>query len=181
MEGKFIRSLHANRVEICAVLFFGASLIAAIFLLVYFIRAPFRSPFIVEKKDGAFIIVDRRNMHTSSLPSAYTVQPDKQTLDFFTDTSECRITVERITKSKDETIEQWIHGSRDQLDTLTVTDSRMERLADDGTRVLYTITTEETGMSKIYYEERSAYLFAMRVFGESEACYRDFDIAIKQQ
>lgn len=181
MEGKFIRSLYANRVEIVGVLFFGMTLVAAILLLFYFVRAPLRSPFVVEKKDGAFIIVDQKNNLRSVIPFAYTKQPDEGRLDFFTDTLVCRITVEHIVQAKEETIESWISDAIDQLHALTVLDTTVERLTPDGTRVVYTLLTEETGMSKIYYEKRPGYLFAMRVFGESSACYSDFDRAIKQQ
>ncbi len=177
MEGKFLRSLFANRFDIVIVLFIIFSLIAAGILLLFLFKAPFVSSFMVEKKDGAFVITERKQDVSITLPGVFTEWPHQATYDFYTKEKECRISILENTMGENETLASWIEGDKEQLASLTVLHRNIHFIDSEHRRALYTVYTAETGKSVIYYEEKHGYILEIRAYAEDpfSACYLAFE------
>jgi hypothetical protein len=154
MEGKLFCFAKKYRIELIGSGFFLLSLIAAVFLSTYLLPS---------------------NTSQSILPKQYVKHPDPAVRDFYTKEGDCRISIDTHEKSDQFSLDEWIDLDAEQLSALTVLSREKKRINEHEKKIVYTVTTKETEMSKIYYEDRGNQIFEMRVFGESQKCYKDFE------
>jgi len=143
----------------------------------YLFKAPFVSSFIVEKKDGVFVITERKKDFTVTLPAVFTEWPDNSTYDFYTKEKECRVSIFENTLGENGTLVTWIDSDTEQLASLTVLHRSIHFIDSERRRALYAVYTAETGKSVIYYEEKNGYVLEVRAYAEDpfSSCYIAFE------
>ena len=128
-----------------------------------------------ELADGTNVIENIKDGYKIKVPKRFNNNVAKDKFNYYTADSDCKLSFGTVARTK--SLAEFLDGYNKMLDGMTIIKEEISYLNNEKTRAIYTLETEETGFSEVYYEDLGDHFVQIYIYSEKrdKPCYDEIN------